>query len=439
MKTPNKRRAAIIAGVAGLAIALPTAAFAATAASASPLEGALTIDSSSTWYASGQFVLKNTTTEKQDWKLQFTVPEGSFQNSSSWNIDATVVGDQVTLTPKNGGLAGGQSEHISFGVAGDGTGKLSLEGCDLNGSGVAGCSAADGEEDTEKPSTPANLTADTVDSSTIHVMWEHSTDNVKVAGYRIIQDGDVVKELPGNMRMTNITDLAAGTSYDYEVEAFDAAGNVSDRTDVVTGTTAGAPVEDAEAPTAPTGFSAQATGPRTVDVAWTASTDNVGIAHYLVVDGNGGETKVSGSATSATLTGLQPDTDYAMMVHAIDAAGNSSGSSEIVPVHTHEDVVVEPGTGTPTDFTAAAGSYQDGQATLHRLKLGWTPAEATKRYEIYIDGAYAQTLLIGSDQAAPQTRNVELGTDGGTHTVKLRAQLADGSWSAFTPELTVTK
>ncbi|MGG7465191.1 fibronectin type III domain-containing protein [Plantibacter sp. YIM 135347] len=437
MKTPNKRRAAIIAGVAGLAIALPSAAFAATAASASPLEGALTIDSSSTWYASGQFVLKNTTTEKQDWTLQFTVPEGSFQNSSSWNIDATVVGDQVTLTPKNGGLAGGQSEHISFGVAGDGTGKLVLEGCDLNGSDVAGCSAGDGEEDTEKPSTPTNLTADTVDSSTIHVMWEHSTDNVKVAGYRIVQDGDVVKELPGNMRMTNITGLAAGTSYDYEVEAFDAADNVSDRTDVVTGTTAGAPVEDTEAPSDVTEIAAKATGPRTVDVTWGAATDNVGVTSYVINDGKGGSKTVSGSATSETITGLLPETDYVFSVHPVDAAGNTGGS-QLAHATTLEDVVVEPGTGTPTDFTAAAGTYQDGSTTMHRLKLGWTPADATKRYEIYIDGVYAQTLLIGSDQAAPQKRNVELGSESGTHTVKLRAQLADGSWSAFTPELSVT-
>lgn len=437
MKTPTKRRAAIIAGAAVLAVAIPSAAFAANAASAAPLEGKLTIDTSSTWYAGGQFVLKNTTTDKQDWKLQFTVPEGTFQNSSSWSVDAEIVGDRVTLTPKNGALAAGQSEYISFGVSGDGSGAISVEGCDLNGASVDGCSAGGGEEDAEKPCTPTKLTADAVDSSTIHVMWEHSTDNVAVAGYRIYQDGVLAKELPGNMRMTNITGLAAGTSYDYEVEAFDAAGNLSDRTEVVTGTTAGEPVEDTEAPTAPTGVSAKATGPRTVDVAWTAATDNVGVTQYLVADGKGGETRVSGDATSATLVGLEPETSYAVMVFALDAAGNSSSGSQIIAVDTSEDIPVEPGAGTPTNFTAAAGIYQDGSITMHRLQLGWTPAEATKRYEIYIDGVYAQTLLIGSDQAAAQKRNVELGTAGGTHTVKLRAQLADGSWSSFTPELTV--
>lgn len=436
MKTPTKRRAAIIAGAAVLAVAIPSAAFAANAASAAPLEGKLTIDTSSTWYAGGQFVLKNTTTDQQDWKLQFTVPEGTFQNSSSWSVDAEIVGERVTLTPKNGALAAGQSEYISFGVSGDGSGAISVEGCDLNGASVDGCSAGGGEEDAEKPSTPTKLTADAVDSSTIHVMWEHSTDNVAVAGYRIYQDGVLAKELPGNMRMTNITGLAAGTSYDYEVEAFDAAGNLSDRTDVVTGTTAGAPVEDTEAPSDVTQITAKATGPRTVEVSWGAASDNIGVSSYTIGDGKGGTTTVDGSKTSATINGLLPETTYVFSVHAADAAGNTGGSA-LAGATTLEDVVVEPGTGTPTNFTAAAGTYQDGSTTMHRLQLGWTPAEATKRYEIYIDGVYAQTLLIGADQAAAQKRNVELGTAGGTHTVKLRAQLADGSWSSFTPELTV--
>lgn len=435
-KIITKRRLVLAAGIAGAAIAVPSIAVAASAASPA-LSGSMTVYGQSSHYVSGQFEITNSSTQEKDWALSFDVPEGGFQNSSSWNVDATIDGDRVTLTPKNGALAAGQSLHISFGVDGDGTADLGLEGCALNGADVAGCSSAEGgEEDTEAPTVPTDLTADAVDESTAHVMWNHSQDNVKVAGYKVFQDGVEVKDVAGTTRMLNIGDLAASTTYEFEVQAYDAAGNHSPRTAAASVTMPGAPVEDDVAPTMVTELTATPTGPRTVDVTWEAATDNVGVVAYEISDGKGGITTVKGDATSATVTGLAPDTTYAFFVSAKDAAGNKGGGT-IIEVVTPEDEPVEPGTGVPANFAAAAASYMDGDERMLQLALSWTPTTAAQRYEIHVNGAYVQTLLIGGNTTAEQKRNLLLGTTPGEYKVKIRVQLADGSWSDFTPERTV--
>lgn len=81
--------------------------------------------------------------------------------------------------------------------------------------------------DTVAPSVPANVSATALSPVSIRVTWNASSDDVGVTGYRIFRDGNPV----GTTAATTYEDLglAAGTSYRYEVAAFDAAGNVSAR------------------------------------------------------------------------------------------------------------------------------------------------------------------------------------------------------------------
>jgi hypothetical protein len=69
-------------------------------------------------------------------------------------------------------------------------------------------------------------------------------------------------------------------------------------------------------------------------VSWTASTDNVGIVAYdIFADGRLCGT-VSGSMLTGTCTGLTPDADAGVVVFSVDAAGNVSGPSGTLTVHT---------------------------------------------------------------------------------------------------------
>jgi YVTN family beta-propeller protein len=80
-------------------------------------------------------------------------------------------------------------------------------------------------EDETPPTQPTGLTATALDSSSIDLDWNASTDNVAVVGYHIYRDGVQI----ASTASTSHTDagLAASTTYNYTVVAYDAASNQS--------------------------------------------------------------------------------------------------------------------------------------------------------------------------------------------------------------------
>jgi hypothetical protein len=84
-------------------------------------------------------------------------------------------------------------------------------------------------------------------------------------------------------------------------------------------------VVDNTPPTSPTNLTARAISSSQIDLLWTASTDNVGVAGYYIYR-NGANV---GTATTNQYsdTGLQPLTTYSYYVVAFDAAGNVSAPS----------------------------------------------------------------------------------------------------------------
>jgi chitodextrinase len=170
--------------------------------------------------------------------------------------------------------------------------------------------------DTQAPSAPANLTA-TATRRTISLSWSASTDNVGVAGYTLYSNGTQVATQTGTSYAYG--GLRCGTSYTLAVDAYDAGGNHSART---SGTFTTSACPDTQAPTAPTGLAATSTGQTSLDVAWSASTDNVGVAGYTVYrDGTQIGTQ---TGTSITMSDLTCGATYTVGVDAYDAAGNHS-------------------------------------------------------------------------------------------------------------------
>jgi len=174
------------------------------------------------------------------------------------------------------------------------------------------------------PSAPTGLTATSSSPTQINLNWATSTDNIAVTGYMIIRNGMLI----ANTITPSYADLSvvASTTYTYFVLAFDAAGNVSTKSNEVTITTPLSTTSgDSIMPSVPSNLMATAASSSTINLSWTASTDNIGVTGYNIYR-NG---ILISSSTSNTFSnvGLNPSTLYTYYVRAFDAAGNLSAPS----------------------------------------------------------------------------------------------------------------
>ena len=111
---------------------------------------------------------------------------------------------------------------------------------------------------------------------------------------------------------------------------------------------------DTQAPTTLTGLTATSVSSSQINLSWTASTDNVGVAGYLVFRNN--VQIASTTQTSYSDTGLAPSTSYAYTVVAYDAAGNVSPVSSPATATT----LVSTGASTPAFVQSAAFQITSG-------------------------------------------------------------------------------
>jgi chitodextrinase len=126
----------------------------------------------------------------------------------------------------------------------------------------------------------------------------------------------------------------------------------------------GAAPADTTAPSAPGSLSATATGSTTVALAWTAATDNVGVAGYRVF--RDGSQVATTSGLGWTDTGRAPGTTYAYEVRAVDAAGNL-GAPASAGATTPPNTDVSPPSPAPV-LTATVGKGR-------RVDLRWTGSQ----------------------------------------------------------------
>ena len=166
------------------------------------------------------------------------------------------------------------------------------------------------------PSAPAGLAATELTETTATLAWEASADNSGVvAGYIVYRDGDSVAQATGTT--CTLTGLTVVTAYRVAVAAVDAAGNVSDTSAVSILT------PDQTPPGKPGKPKMTDETSTSVSLMWSASTDNVGVAGYLVTL-NGDSVSFSTDRT-ATVSSLPAA--YNIGVQAVDAAGNRSEAS----------------------------------------------------------------------------------------------------------------
>ncbi|MEV0677626.1 PQQ-dependent sugar dehydrogenase [Actinosynnema sp. NPDC050436] len=241
-----------------------------------------------------------------------------------------------------------------------------------------------GPVDVQAPAPPANLRSTGRTATSTSLAWDAATDDVGVVGYDVYQHGQLMKSVDGATLATTVGGLTPDTEYDWTVFARDAAPNVSPASNNVLVRTDKAP-PDGEAPSAPANLRATGRTATSVDLAWTASTDNVGVTGYQVFR-DGAQVGTS-DGPSTTVGGLTSGTAYAFTVRARDAAGNASPPSNAIsatPGGSGPAGVPDPGAVTTvlnrTDVPWGLAFLPDGSAlvterdtfTVHKLTKSGT-------------------------------------------------------------------
>jgi streptogrisin C len=186
---------------------------------------------------------------------------------------------------------------------------------------------------------------------------------------------------------------------------------------------------DTTAPSAPGNPRSTGTTSNSVSLAWDASTDDTGVSGYDVYNGSALATSVAG--TSATVSGLTPDTAYSFTIKARDAAGNASAASATVSART------QPGGGDRTLTNNTDYAIRDYQQVFSPIGSTLTgSAAASIGVSLTIRHTCAEDL--GVTLLDPKGKAYALKYSGGstctpwsgarTFTVPVAASPAAGRW-----------
>jgi chitodextrinase len=228
-----------------------------------------------------------------------TIWPATFDEVNPARIDENGFATWPTLSNVTGGVQGG-----------------SPPGGDFAPAGVPGLAYVSPGYDATPPQAPAGVTASSPFGTEMQLSWNATTDDFGVAGYKLFRDGTEIADLTGTSFMD--TGLTPGTTYRYEVRAYDGARNLS-APGVVTAATL---PHDDSAPTPPPDLTATAANTSQVTLSWKPAQDNRGVVGYEIR--RDGQPVLRLNSTTYTDSGLAAGTSYAYDVLAFDRTGNLS-------------------------------------------------------------------------------------------------------------------
>jgi len=225
----------------------------------------------------------------------------------------------------------------------------------------------------QPPTAPGNLVATAASSTQVDLAWAASSSSLGIAGYRVERcqgAGCTNFAQIGAPTATSFPDTSCSpnSAYRYRVRAVDAAGNLSDWSNIADATTP----PDTQPPAAPANLVATAASSSQINLTWTASTDNVGVTGYLLErcqgDGCTSFTQIATpAATNHSDAGLSASATYGYRVRATDAAGNLGGYSAAAFATTA--AVAQP-PSPPTNLAATARNAS-------QIDLTWTASTSS--------------------------------------------------------------
>ncbi|HUP12672.1 MAG TPA: fibronectin type III domain-containing protein, partial [Niastella sp.] len=188
---------------------------------------------------------------------------------------------------------------------------------------------------TNSPPAVSALTATTVSKTSIQLKWSQASSTAyNETGFEVYEatasGGPYTLKLKTAPDATSATinTLNSGTAYYYKVRAVN-----NNAASAVVGPVTTTTLSDKTPPTAPLNLRSGASGRSTIELTWTAATDDVGVTNYDLYI-NGAKSYAFGKVVKATVYNLLPNTAYTFFLKARDLTGNVSASSNTITAST---------------------------------------------------------------------------------------------------------
>jgi titin len=223
----------------------------------------------------------------------------------------------------------------------------------INSAGIGNSSNEATATTLSTPSAPRNLSTTIISASQIDLIWDapSSSGGTSIIGYKILRDNSctgifvTVSDTTNSSTKYSDTGLVANTCYRYNIEAINAIG-LGTMANNVTATTLSIPVQT-HVPNSPTGLDVKTTSDTSLNLTWTAPSDNGAAITGYLIQRNDTTIVVNtlSNKTSYTDSYLLPSHVQTYRVAAWNSIGLGTFSSEVSGI-TNSTIILPSGNGT---------------------------------------------------------------------------------------------
>ena len=254
-------------------------------------------------------------------------------------------------------------------------------------------------------------------------------DDEDVDYFLIYKNSELLGRAQGTTRSYNVT-ASQDDGNSFTVVAYDLAGNRSDRK---------ISTKDEVPPDAPEKLEQTGATDSTVTLLWAPGTDNMGVAGYNIYRDGVELTRLTGEATTYTVTGLEQGKSYVFSVKTRDNAGNLSETAATVTASTlaltltptlENPLMVDKyhdGKKAPVSFTVTAPEGSKFTPTIQSAKMYYQKADSADKIDA---DAWKEISLTASENTASGSWDISGEINGylpmGDYQVYFKAEYAEG-------------
>ncbi|WP_405059687.1 fibronectin type III domain-containing protein [Kribbella sp. NBC_01505] len=272
----------------------------------------------------------------------------------------------------------------------------------------------------------------------VDLQWVHPPDGgADITGYEVeASPGNIVQNIAADTTVAAVRGLTNGTAYTFKVRAKNNAGAGPQATSNATPTAE-------RAPDAPSNVDIAPSAPGILVINWRAPTDTgtSAITGYTVKVSPGDRT-VDVPTTTATIPGLDPETQYTLTVAAKNASGTGSATTPTLPIRPRVTVKKMPIVLSAASMAAISEMSSDGAIAIERptpqlaaivagdIVVGESSTVAPLGFlkkVLRIDNYAGMRVLLTAD--APLTDVLSEGELSG------RGEMVDGDVASFEPAM----